>query len=471
MQEFINGSLASFEELAQRSRNHCITFQNQTLPLGFMPKRGRIAFEAAQSAASISVQNESGIRLMIDYGYQYTGNNAQMQQWVRDGYLDFDSPSHLHTWFTTVVSQLFADTNPATSTRLPTNNEPARTDMSEVQRHLSERNQQNRSALITPDALAGILNTSVKGQATAIQAISERVSAHVNRVQPRKPASLFFVGPTGTGKTRTASKMTEALKELNCNDVRYLRLDMNEYQESHRISQLLGSPQGYAGYGEGAQLVKQLSAHPQSVVLFDEIEKAHPNILLALMNAMDAGRLSSPTAINGSYEIDCRKALFIFTSNLDAQGILEAIDGMNEPNQSAIDNLCRQRLTTQGLRPELAARIGTYAVFKPLGEGHRLEVVMSAIQDVASEYGIKVHNVAPEIVADIVSDGDGQFGVRADEYRIDSLLGLCLAKASHDGLDEIDLIELPPRAIAHEAMQQPGVFSASTADQAKVLED
>ena len=457
MHDFVKGTLPSFEDLAMRCRTHCITFANQEFPPGFNPERGRVAFEALPGDAGDSGDSDNtavagqGMRLLIDAGQRYNGDNTAMQQWVRNGFVEFASARAAQAWCAGTLRRAFADGAPtadAAPGTAPQPLAPARTDMAGVQRHLSERTQQSRRALVLPEALALALNEAVKGQGQAIQAIAERTSAHANRVQPRKPASLFFVGPTGTGKTRTASKMADALKALGMKDMRYLRLDMNEYQEAHRISQLLGSPQGYAGYGEGAQLVKQLSEHPRSVVLFDEIEKAHPNILLALMNAMDAGRLSSPTAMNGSYEIDCRNALFVFTSNLDAQGILDAMAGLEQPDQPTIDNLCRQRLTAQGLRPELAARIGTYAVFKPLGESHRLEVVLSAIQDVAAEYGVKVHTVAPEIVAEIVSSGDGQFGVRADEYRIDSLLGLCLARAAHLGLEEVDLVGLPPRAVA-----------------------
>ena len=106
---------------------------------------------------------------------------------------------------------------------------------------------------------------------------------------------MFAVGPSGVGKTRAAEALAQALNGLLEAGAGYqfLRLDMAEYQESHRVSQLLGAPQGYVGHGEGSQLLDTLAANPRTIVLFDEIEKAHPSILRVLMNAMDAGRLSS----------------------------------------------------------------------------------------------------------------------------------------------------------------------------------
>src|SRR5205807_2293117 len=103
---------------------------------------------------------------------------------------------------------------------------------------------------------------------------------------------VFAVGPSGVGKTRTAEAMAQVLREVDEDNEAYqfLRLDMTEYQEAHRVSQLIGAPQGYIGHGEGSQLIDALRANRRTIVLFDEIEKAHPAILRVLMNAMDAGR-------------------------------------------------------------------------------------------------------------------------------------------------------------------------------------
>ncbi|MDQ3181832.1 MAG: AAA family ATPase [Acidobacteriota bacterium] len=165
--------------------------------------------------------------------------------------------------------------------------------------------------------------------------LSSRVSRHLARSNPRRPTTVFAVGPTGVGKTQTAETLARSLSRLmpNRQNFHFLRLDMSEYQERHRVSQLLGAPQGYIGYGEGAQLLDALAMYPRCVVLFDEIEKAHPDILRTLMNAMDAGRISSPHQNNGNRQIDCRKAIFCFTSNLESSGILQELKAVKDDGQ------------------------------------------------------------------------------------------------------------------------------------------
>jgi ATP-dependent Clp protease ATP-binding subunit ClpA len=255
------------------------------------------------------------------------------------------------------------------------------------------------------------------------------------------------LGPTGVGKTAAAEHLPVALHGRLPDGAAFgfLRLDMSEYQESHRISQLLGAPQGYLGYGEGAQLVDRLRANPQMIVLFDEIEKAHPNILRALMNAMDAGRLSTASANGTGREVDCRRAVFIFTSNLDATGILQEIETRNVfGNRAAVDAICRRRLRATGVAPELVGRIGCFLVFRSLDREARAEVVTLAIRRVAEEYGVHVIRIDSTVVADIVrSCASEGFGARPDEYLVDELLGLCLADAAATG-EPMAVIAGPP---------------------------
>jgi ATP-dependent Clp protease ATP-binding subunit ClpA len=238
---------------------------------------------------------------------------------------------------------------------------------------------------------------------------------------------------------------------------------MSEYQERHRISQLIGAPQGYVGYGEGAQLADKLRANPRTIVLFDEIEKAHPDILRALMNAMDAGRLSTASANGGGHEIDCRRAVFIFTSNLDATEILQEIETRSVfGNRAAVDAVCRNHLRATGVAPELVGRIGCFLVFRPLHREARAEVVTLAIRRVAEEYGVHVVRIAATVVADILraSSPEG-FGVRPDEYLVDEVLGPCLADAAATGSKErMEVIPGPPCQCVR--VEEPAVTSQGT---------
>jgi ATP-dependent Clp protease ATP-binding subunit ClpA len=261
--------------------------------------------------------------------------------------------------------------------------------------------------------------------------------------------SLFAVGPTGVGKTKTAEALPAALKSLyqDAADFGALRLDMGEYQEAHRISQLLGSPQGYVGYGDGAQLVDALALNPRTIVLFDEIDKAHPDILRALMNAMDAGRLSSARPTATGREIDCRQAVFFFTSNFDAAGILKDLEERAAFAQPAVvDEVCRRRLRAAGVAPELVGRVGTFLAFRPLSPETRAEIVALAVATVGREYGVTVARIDPGVIVTVLASTQRQaFGARPDEYLVDELLGDAFARAAqlrHPGPFEI--LEGPP---------------------------
>lgn len=222
------------------------------------------------------------------------------------------------------------------------------TDLSQVSESASSFEQRLK---INPGQLFDKLSNQIRGQEAVLRRLSKKICQHLARQFPRRPATIFALGQTGVGKTQTAECLPAALRELNANhqDFHYLRLDMSEYQEKHRVSQLLGSPQGYVGYGDGSQLVDTLVAHPQSIILFDEIEKAHPDILRTLMNAMDAGRLSSASATSRGREIDCRRAIFFFTSNIEVTEILSELENRNAfENVLLTDEICRKHLKKAG---------------------------------------------------------------------------------------------------------------------------
>ena len=181
------------------------------------------------------------------------------------------------------------------------------------------------------------LHKRILGQDDALKGLAAVMVRHLARQRPARPAVIFAVGPSGVGKTRTAEVMAQVLREFDDenNGYQFLRLDMTEYQEAHRVSQLIGAPQGYIGHGDGSQLADSLRANPRTIVLFDEIEKAHSAILRVLMNAMDAGRLSTAARSADGREIDCRHAVFMFTSNMDAKSILDELQ-----SRSAFGNRC-----------------------------------------------------------------------------------------------------------------------------------
>jgi ATP-dependent Clp protease ATP-binding subunit ClpA len=302
--------------------------------------------------------------------------------------------------------------------------------------------------IIDGDALHDEISKHVRGQDEALKTLSSRVARHIARRNPRRPATFFLIGPTGVGKTTAAQSLVSALKRVHPLAAGYslLRLNMSEYQESYRLSQLLGSPQGYVGYGEGSQLTDALVANPRTIVVFDEIEKAHRSILKALMNAMDAGRLSTAAKNEAGREIDCRFAILIFTSNHDSQSILTQLserEAFDAPE--VVNEICRHQLVRSGVAPELVGRIGSFLVFRPLDKETRAEIAALSIARVAGEYGLTVCNIDPAVVLDLLSlRQSASFGARPLEYSAEDLLGDAFADASAKQLREVSIDAGPP---------------------------
>jgi len=318
------------------------------------------------------------------------------------------------------------------------------TDMDEIRRNLPD---ENSGTYLDEAWLLEQLNRRVKGQSAALETLAMVVTRHCARTKPSRPAVLFAVGPSGVGKTHTAESLAKVLSDLPQDDAgyQYLRLDMTEYQEAHRVSQLLGSPQGYVGHGEGSQLTDALRANPRTIVLFDEIEKAHPSILKVLMNAMDAGRLSTASRTGTGHEIDCTKSIFMFTSNLDAKAILDELNAKgSDIERKAIDEVCRRRLKASGIAPEIIGRIGRFLVYQPLSQEVRAEIITVSIADVASEYGVAISFVDPDVVVSFLErSGGGDFGIRPEKYLIDDELGGLFAEASKNGVKNIRIVGPP----------------------------
>lgn len=302
---------------------------------------------------------------------------------------------------------------------------------------------------IDPELLFEKLNEQIHGQEVALQSISNQISQHIGKKNPQRPAVIFAVGPSGVGKTKTAICLADVLNSFITSEQRYhcLRLDMSEYQEAHRISQLAGSPQGYVGHGESSELITALRNNPNTIVVFDEIEKANPNILKFLMNTMDAGRLSSASAENGEYQIDCKKAIFIFTSNLDASGVLEEIKSNNiESDAIAQDQIARKRFVLAGVPKELIGRMGAVVVYQPIAKKYRANVVLSTIKEIGNEFGVSVNYVEPTIVTSILKHkSSGDFGARMERIRIENMLGSALLTASHKNFQEVKILDNPIR--------------------------
>ncbi len=212
--------------------------------------------------------------------------------------------------------------------------------------------------------MEGYLHERVVGQEEAVSAVSAAIRRSRAGLQdPNRPVGSFiFLGPTGVGKTELARALAEFLFDDEQNMV---RIDMSEYQERHTVSRLIGAPPGYVGYDEGGQLTEAVRRHPYSVVLFDEIEKAHPEVFNVLLQVLDDGRLTD----GQGRVVDFRNTILIMTSNLGSQYILDVAE-VNEEVERRVREVLRQHF-----RPEFLNRVDEIVVFHALDRAQLRQIV------------------------------------------------------------------------------------------------
>ena len=216
--------------------------------------------------------------------------------------------------------------------------------------------------------LEDILHKRVVGQDEAVRLVSEAIlRSRAGIADPDKPiGSFLFLGPTGVGKTELAKTLAEALFDSEKNLV---RIDMSEYMEKFSVSRLIGAPPGYVGYEEGGQLTEAVRRKPYSVVLFDEVEKAHPDVFNILLQVLDDGRITD----SQGRTIDFKNTILILTSNLGSQYLLDGIDANGEISQEAKDQV--DQLLKRSFRPELLNRLDEIVYYKPLTKENITSIV------------------------------------------------------------------------------------------------
>jgi len=223
-----------------------------------------------------------------------------------------------------------------------------------------------RDKLLTLEAQ---LHKRVIGQNSAVHAVSEAILRSRAGIQdPNRPiGSFLFLGPTGVGKTELAKSLAELLFDDERNIV---RIDMTEYMEKHSVSRLIGAPPGYIGYEEGGQLTEAVRRRPYSVVLFDEIEKAHPDVFNILLQILDDGRITD----SQGRTVDFKNTIIILTSNLGSEYLLEGIDSKGDISCEA-EKMVLGLLKTH-FRPEFINRLDEIVLYKPLSKQDIHEIIM-----------------------------------------------------------------------------------------------
>ena len=269
-----------------------------------------------------------------------------------------------------------------------------------------------------------VLHKRVIGQDEAVEKVSEAIMrSRAGIKDPRKPiGSFLFLGPTGVGKTELAKSLAECLFDDEHNIV---RIDMSEYMEKYSVSRLIGAPPGYVGYEEGGQLTEAVRRKPYSVVLFDEIEKAHPDVFNILLQVLDDGRITD----SQGRTVDFNNTIIILTSNLGSEYILEGIGKNGEISEEAKQKV--EELLKHSFRPEFLNRLDEIVFYKPLQKNEISQILELLIKDL--ERRLEEKNIKLELTQSakdyLINNGyDEGYGARPLKRFVQKKLETLIAK-------------------------------------------
>ncbi len=268
------------------------------------------------------------------------------------------------------------------------------------------------------------LHKRVIGQDEAVEAVANAIlRSRAGIADPNRPiGSFLFLGPTGVGKTELANTLARALFD---DEKSMVRIDMSEYMEKHSVSRLLGAPPGYVGYDEGGQLTEAVRRKPYSVILFDEVEKAHPDVFNALLQVLDDGRITD----GQGRTVNFKNTVIILTSNLGSSYILEGIDGKGNLSIEAKSSV--EKLLKASFRPEFLNRLDEITFFKPLQKGEIEKIVQLLVAELSKRLEEKqlVLEVTKKAIECIIERGyDPVYGARPLKRYIQHTLETMLAK-------------------------------------------
>ena len=284
------------------------------------------------------------------------------------------------------------------------------------------------------------LREKIIGQDEAVQAVSAAIRRSRVQINPRRrPASFIFVGPTGTGKTELVRVLS---KELFDSPETLIRLDMSEFMEKHSVSKIIGSPPGYVGYDEAGQLTEKVRRRPYSVLLFDEIEKAHPDVMNILLQILDEGRITDAHGRTVNFE----NTVIVMTSNAGSNS-REALVGFNR-TASDISREKAMRALSEFLRPEFLSRVDEVIVFRPLDEADYRKIAVLMLNEYVAtlaERGIslKWSDAAVEWIAHKAAGGkSGARDIRSTIRRtVEDKIAALLVEKGEGGVSGIAVVE------------------------------
>ena len=301
---------------------------------------------------------------------------------------------------------------------------------------LSKLNESEKAKILN---LSDILHKRVVGQDEAVEKVVDAIwRSKAGIKEPGRPiGSFLFMGPTGVGKTELAKALAESLFDDENNIV---RIDMSEYMEKHSVSRLIGAPPGYVGYDEGGQLTEAVRRRPYSVVLFDEVEKAHPDVFNVLLQVLDDGRITD----SQGRTVDFKNTILIMTSNIGSQYLLDGIDEDGNITSEASELVLNQ--LRAHFRPEFLNRLDEIIMFKPLTKENIYDIIDLQMKDInklveEKELSIELDEEAKKLVCD--RSYDPSYGARPLRRYIQKKVTTLAAKMILEGnLNEGDVIQI-----------------------------
>ena len=299
-------------------------------------------------------------------------------------------------------------------------------------------------------SLDSILHRRVIGQDEAVSKVADAIlRSRAGIKDPRRPVGSFlFLGPTGVGKTELAKAVTEALFDDEKN---LIRIDMSEYMEKYSVSRLIGAPPGYVGYDEGGQLTEAVRRKPYSVVLFDEIEKAHPDVFNILLQVLDDGRITD----SHGKTVDFKNTVIILTSNLGSDIILDGITPNGEISDAARTQV--NELLKRSFRPEFLNRLDEIIFYKPLTRDNVREIVGLKLKEMSDRLKEKrVHVVVTDAAVEriIEQSFDPAYGARPINRFIQSHIETLIAR-------KLIAEDVAPDSTITVGLDADGAFTAS----------
>lgn len=271
--------------------------------------------------------------------------------------------------------------------------------------------------LIIPDVelVSARVNAEVLGQHEAVGLLCQSACEHIAKAAPQRPLVLVAVGPTGVGKSESVKALAGAIQGLYPHlGYDFLWINLSQYQERYRVSEIFGSPPGYVGHGTKTNLVQALSQNPRQIMLWDELDKAHVDVVSSLLALLDEGKLQPPTRLeDGRSQLDCRPSVFVFTTNLRWQPIISSLSAEDAfADADKVNSTCQRQFIDSGHLSELVGRFRQFIVYRPLNDQAFGAIARACVVKLGREYGFDVVDVRDAVLATILKQ-ERQLGLGA----------------------------------------------------------